>query len=483
MLGNGSVPAIFCNWLSQQTDSDQCQLQTAGEEELHASGARQARISKADLVVSFLPDELNQSVAADCLLLRKHFITPCRLNEKILNLRTQVESAGLLFLYELGFDPGIDHMSALDLITSIRGLGGKIISFHAHSGQLPAESNGNNPWQHRTGNPASIVQAGKLGAVYKDNGRLKELSYKEVFNGSRLVEIPGPGFLSWYPVTDSLGYIPLYGLDEAQTVVRSCLRHPDFMYGWNNVTDLNLGDDATMYDTNGMKLDEFFKSHFDKQGFHLWLEQKMMERFTQTRQILEKLMQFMEVQQEATQVGEEFPDNMMVVDEQGKLGNIDLDAVKDNAAAMVAYKMHEANLTLKQLFFLGMDDSQTLINKGTCSAAEVLSFAVEKKLAWQPGEHDMAVMLHEIEYELEGTRRIAGRHFLLKGNEAYGAVDLVTALCTAIVARQVLEDKIKLRGLHIPVQPEIYTPVMEALSLSINSLTPSVAGFSMVTRL
>src|SRR5205823_4948525 len=140
--------------------------------------------------------------------------------------------------------------------------------------------------------------------------------------------------------------------------------------------------------------------HFEKHGFSEWLHEKMIQRFSQTKQMLEKLMQLMEAEEEAAEEGESFPDQLMMVDEKGKLNDIDVDEVKENAAAVVAHQMHEANLTLKQLFFLGMDDELTLVPKGVYSAADILQIALEKKLALKPEDKDMVVMLHEIEYEI-----------------------------------------------------------------------------------
>jgi hypothetical protein len=87
----------------------------------------------------------------------------------------------------------------------------------------------------------------------------------------------------------------------------------------------------------------------------------------------------------------------MTADEKGNLNEIAVDEIKNKAATFVAQKMHEANLTLKQFFFLGLDDKDTLVNKGSCSPADILQFAVEKKLALRPYDKDMIVMLHEIE--------------------------------------------------------------------------------------
>ena len=260
-----------------------------------------------------------------------------------------------------------------------------------------------------------------------------------------------------------MGYIPLYGLDNAVTFVRTTLRHPDFIYGWKNIVDIKLTDDSIVYNTDAISLADFFKAHFDKHGFSGWLEKKMMERFSQTKEILERLMQFMEVEQAASEEGKGSPENILMVDGKGNLENIDLGEVKDKAAAMVAYKMHEANLTLKQLFFLGMDDQETMIARGRYSAADMLEIALQKKLPLQPHEHDMVVMMHEIEFELNGQRTMLNSSFSMKGTDEHSANDAVTGLMLGIAATSVLNGSIAMKGLHIPVMPEIYEPVLQGL--------------------
>jgi saccharopine dehydrogenase-like NADP-dependent oxidoreductase len=462
VIGSSPAVPIVKEYLLRGQETE-LEVDTLSENEIPAdTDARKLLISRASLIISFLPPALHQQIAQDCIELRTHLVCPAVMNEGILNLRSQVEKNNLLFLYELGVDPGLDHLSALQFIHDIKHQGATILSFQTHVGLLPAQAD--NPWQYKLVERArNIIDEGKEGAVYKQQNEIKELGYEEVFDNKRLAEVPGIGFLSWYPVRDSLGYIPLYGLESAQTFIRSTLHHPDFIYGWKNVIDLKLTDDALQYASDGLSLADFFKMHFDQQGFNGWLEQKMMERFRQTKQILEKLMKFMEVEQDATEAGEKFPDNLMVIDEKGKLDNIHLDEVKDNAAAMVAYKMHEANLTLKQLFFLGMDDRETLINKGYCSASAVLQRALEKKLSMPPGEADQVVMLHEMEYELNGKRMVSNRYLVLKGNGRDRAADMINGLLSAIAAKLVLTDSIRLRGLHMPIRPEIYIPVMEEL--------------------
>lgn len=429
---------------------------------------RREHISHADAVISLAPAHLERTIAEECISFGKHLLSPAPLSQKIMNLRQRIEAANILCLYELGFDPGLDHMSALQFTRDIQQQGGKIVSLHTHSGRLPAPESDDNPWHYKTGDARKLIDAARDGAVFRENGEPVELGYADVFNGTRLVELPnsattpGTGFLAWYPIRDSMGYITLYGLKDAETFVRTHLCHPDFMYGWKNVIDLNLTSTSIEYDTDGMTLAEFFRLHLEQQGFSGWLEQKMAERFNQTKQILDKLMQFMEVEQ-ASELSEQFADGLMIVDEKGKLESISLDSIRDNAAAMVAYKMHEANITLKQLFFLGMDDHQTYINKGRCSAADVLQFAMEQKLRFNRNEQDMVVMVHEMEYEIGGKRFSAGRRLVVKGRGREAAADIVTALILGIAARLLLAGEIELRGLHLPVKPSVYEPILDVL--------------------
>jgi len=126
--------------------------------------------------------------------------------------------------------------------------------------------------------------------------------------------------------------------------------------------------------------------------------------------------------------------------------------------------MHEANLTLKQLFFLGMDDFQTLIPKGKYSPADILQFALEKKLALQPADRDMVVMLHEIEYEIEGQKREIKSSLLVKGENALQtAMAKTVGLPLGIAAKLILKGDIKSTGLQIPIIPDIYEPVLKEL--------------------
>jgi saccharopine dehydrogenase-like NADP-dependent oxidoreductase len=365
----------------------------------------------------------------------------------------------------MGLDPGIDHMSAMKIFDKIHADGGKVISFKSHCGGLVAPESDNNPWHYKISwNPRNILLAGKSGAHYRENGEEKKMKHEELFTAERIVEIPEIGFLSWYPNRDSLSYAPLYGLEDAQTLVRTTLRHPDFMYGWKNIIDLKLTDETPQYETNGKALMDFFKEHLDKHGFSDWLQKKLSERFDQTKDLLEKLMELVEAEKEAEASGGDVEKDFLVVGKNGDLQNMDLDKIKNDAAEIVANKMHEANLTLKQLFFLGMDDDETIINKGFCSAADVMQLALEKKLALQAEDKDMIVMLHEIEYEVNGQRSIVNSSLVVKGeNNLRTAMAKTVGLPLGIAVKLILNGTIDLTGLHIPTKKEIYEPVLKEL--------------------
>jgi saccharopine dehydrogenase-like NADP-dependent oxidoreductase len=422
-------------------------------------------ISQSDLVISLLPPTLHYMVAKDCITYGKNLLTASYVDENISSLRSQLADKEILFLCEMGLDPGIDHMSAMRLIDGIHEQGGKVISFKSHCGGLVAPESDDNPWHYKISwNPRNIVLAGKAGAIFRENGNEKKLNYEEIFDSERLIEIENIGFLSWYPNRDSLSYAPLYGLEDADTFVRTTLRHPDFLYGWKNVIDLKLTDEIPCYETDGKVLSDFFKEHMEKNGFSDWLQQKLMERFSQTKSLLENLMKLMEAEEEVLEEGEEIPENLMMVDKKGELEDVTMDEIKNTAAGIMAHKMHEANLTLKQLFYLGMDDDETEINKGFCSSADVLQLALEKKLPLQQHDQDMVVMLHEVEYMVGSQKSEIRSSMVIKGEDGVRtAMAKTVGLPLGIAAKLILNGQIKLTGLHIPTTKIIYEPVMAEL--------------------
>ena len=167
----------------------------------------------------------------------------------------------------------------------------------------------------------------------------------------------------------------------------------------------------------------------------------------------------------AREAGEAVPEHLLVANTSGDLEKINTGTMKANHASGIAANLHEANLTLKQLFFLGLDDHETLINKGFASAADVLQLALEKKLALQPGDKDMIVMLHEIDYTLNGKIHHIKSSLIVKGDDhIHTAMAKTVGLPLGIAAKLILNGTISLSGIHIPVNRLIYEPVLTELS-------------------
>lgn len=431
--------------------------------DIHNVEKRKELIQKADLVISMMPPALHFLIAQDCLLYKKNLLTASYVDEQIRSLQQDIEKNNLLFLCEMGLDPGIDHMSAMQLIDGIHTKGHKITSFKSHCGGLVAPESDDNPWRYKISwNPRNIVLAGKAGALYQMNNHIISKKYDELFKPEQGFRINDEiGFLSSYPNRDSLPYIKLYGLKNAQTFMRTTLRHHDFLYGWNNIVELGLTNEKLQYQTNGMRLADFFKVHFDAMDFDGWSKNKKAEHIAFVKNLTENLNKSIE----AVEIKKGL-ENFSLTNEIDDLKTIQITEMKNKAAKAIAHSTNEANLTLKQLIYLGMDDNETIINKGFCSAADVLQFALETKLALQPTDKDMVVMVHEIEYktEIDSHPNYLRSSLVVKGDDNLNtAMAKTVGLPLGIAAKLILNGTIKEKGLQIPTKAEIYKPVLKEL--------------------
>lgn len=205
---------------------------------------RKKFIAEADIVISLLPPSLHYQVALTCIDLNKNLLTASYVDERLKALSPTVDQKGLLFLCEMGLDPGIDHMSAMKIIDQIHRKGGRVKRFLSHCGGLVAPESDNNPWHYKISwNPRNIILAGQAGAVFKENGRETSRSYAEVFSECPELNLPGLPQLAWYPNRDSLAYIPLYHLEEASTFIRTTLRYSEFCKAWNGLVQGGLTTD------------------------------------------------------------------------------------------------------------------------------------------------------------------------------------------------------------------------------------------------
>lgn len=362
---------------------------------LEDAAKRKALVQAADVVISLMPPALHLLIAQDCLDCGKHLLTASYVSDAIRALAPAAAKKGVLFLCEMGLDPGIDHMSAMQLVHRIRQQGGEITAFRSHCGGLVAPESDNNPWHYKISwNPRNVVLAGKAGALYKEDGQVVEKNYEVLFAHCPTLEVAGLGTLAYYPNRDALQYADVYGLEEAATFVRTTLRYPAFCTGWQQVVALRLTDEEKIYDTTHLRYRDFYRQHLQHWGFS------------------------------------------------DPAGN---------------------GLLHEQFSYLGLFEDR-LINHGFCSAADILQLALETRLALQPEDHDMIVMVHELEYRVQEQPHHITSTLVVKGrNNLHTAMATTVGLPLGIAAGLLLEGKLPLTGLHIPIIPEIYEPVLAGL--------------------
>lgn len=369
--------------------------------------ARKLLIQSASIVISMMPPSLHYLIAEDCLEYGINLLTASYLDEKTKALTDQVQAKGLLFLYEMGLDPGIDHMSAMQIIHEIQSKRGVINSFRSHCGGLVAPENDDNPWHYKISwNPRNVVLAGSAGARYLENGEEITIPYQALFNNEETLDLPGLYPLGFYPNRDSLSYIPIYGLHAAHSFLRTTLRYPEFLKGWSGILQLGLTDNSYVYQTDRLSIAAFFSLHIERMALTNWM------------------------------------------------------------AALEEQSTHDAMAAhlLEQLNWLGLNDHKTLLSMTHGTAADVLQFLLETKLALLPGEKDMIVMQHEFEYMIGSESHSLKSSLVCIGeDDQHTAMAKTVGLPLGIAAKLILENQIQLKGLHIPILPQIYQPVLAAL--------------------
>ena len=374
--------------------------------DITSNAEREPLVMRADIVVSLMPPHLHIHLAKDCLKHGKNLITSSYISSEMKEMHEAVRDAGLMFMCEMGLDPGIDHMTASQIIHSIQRVAAVITSFKSYCGGLIAPESDNNPWHYKISwNPRNIVMAGSGGAKYLHNGKSFELTYDKMFDSSKKIKVNGVGSLAYYPNRDSLGYLDVYDVPDIKTFMRATLRHPSFCKGWNAVVALGLTSE---------------KDQFDRAAHTTasWLKEK-------TGYIKGSLQQH-------------------IAD---KLGIAKTDKI------------------ISMLEWLGLFEEKAL-GTGSASSGDIMLDILSDKWKMNTSDKDMVVMQHEVEYLHKGKKNRLTSSMVLKGEDSHhSAMAKTVGLPMGILAKLVLNKKIvPPTGVLIPNMPSVYRPILTELN-------------------
>jgi saccharopine dehydrogenase-like NADP-dependent oxidoreductase len=367
--------------------------------------ARQQLVQDHDVMVSMLPPAMHITLAKDCLRFGKSMVTASYVSDEMAALDEEAKAKGILLLNEMGVDPGIDHMTAMETLDDLRSKGYKIIGFESFAGGLMAPESEGGPWKYKfTWNPKNVVMAGSAGpARFLHHGKLKNIPYTQLFRRTDHLEIPGWGAFEAYGNRDSLKYQTLYKLEGVHTLYRGTLRRPGFCSAWHLFVQMGLTDDAHPLTCTSNLTHAAFLQTFLPEMPGKTLQEIVSHTFGLPKDAPE------------------------------------LDKI--------------AALDLFSEIPLGLEGSYT--------PADILLSILQKHWTLSPGDMDLLVMLHQFEYENQGEVHKLQSHLCLTGkNEMDTAMALTVGLPAAIGACLILQGKIQLTGVHIPVLPEIYEPVL-----------------------
>ena len=369
---------------------------------------RQAVVKKADLVISMLPPRFHIKVAEDCINFNKHLVTASYINEEIRSLDEQAKTKNLVFMNEIGLDPGIDHMSAMQVINRIRSKGGKMLLFESFTGGLVAPESDDNLWNYKfSWNPRNVVLAGQGGAAkFIQEGTYKYIPYHKLFRRTEFMEIEGYGTFEAYANRDSLNYRKAYGLDDALTLYRGTMRRVGFSKAWNMFVQLGMTDDTYAVENSyGMSYRDYT---------NLFLP------YSPTDSVELKLRHYLKIDQ----------DDIMWL----KL--VELDLFNPNKRILLK------NATPAQMLQKILEDAWTM----------------------GPDDKDMIVMYHKFGYELNGEKKQLDSNMVVIGeNRTHTAMAKTVGLPVAMAALLILNGKITTPGVQIPIHSEVYDPILKQL--------------------
>lgn len=368
---------------------------------------RKPEIEKADLVISMLPARFHVEVAQDCIELKTNLITPSYISSEMRALNEEAKKAGIVIMNEIGVDPGIDHMSAMKIIHAIQAKGGKLSAFRSFCGGLIAPESDNNPWNYKfTWNPRNVVLAGQGGAAsFKEQGEYKYIPYNRLFGRLHHMNVEGYGEFVGYANRDSLSYRKTYGLENIPTIYRGTLRRPGYCIAWNVFIELGMTDDSyKMTNTENLTPRKFLNAFLPYSGVKT-VEEKFKEFLREDR--------------------------------------------------IEHYNRFE---------WLGLFKDEPLLEIENASPAQILQKIMEAKMSLEEGDKDMLVMIHEFEYELNGKQMGITSHMVNIGeDQVYTSMSNTVGLPAAICAKMILNGEIAQTGVTLPIEPNIYEPILSEL--------------------
>ena len=369
---------------------------------------RQQQIQKADIVISMLPAHLHVEIAEDCIIFKKHMVTASYISPKMQELDAQAKENGLVFMNEIGLDPGIDHMSAMKVIDEIREKGGKMIQFESFCGGLVAPESDTNLWNYKfSWNPRNVVLAGQGGvSKFIQEGKYKYIPYNKLFRRTEFLEVEGFGRFEGYANRDSLKYRSIYGLDNILTMYRGTLRRVGFSKAWDMLVQLGMTDDSySMENSENMSYRDFTNSFL---AYH------------PTDSVELKLRHYLKIDQD--------------------------DVIWD------------------KFMELDLFDSSKKIGLKNATPAQILEKILAEKWALQPNDKDMIVMYHKFGYEMNGQQKqIDSTMVCLGDDQIYTAMAKTVGLPVAIATLQILNGNIKTPGVQLPIKKEVYEPILNEL--------------------
>ncbi len=361
-------------------------------------------IRKCDLAISLLPYTYHVKVARLCIRHKKHMVTTSYISDTMRALDQEARNAGILILNEIGVDPGIDHMSAMRIIHNVENGGGKVISFRSYCGGLPAPDANDNPFGYKfSWSPRGVLMAGRNDAKYLKDGEIIEIEGRNLFRHHWLLNIEGEPEYETYPNRNSLPYIETYGLKDVKTMFRGTIRN----IGWCDtmicIARLGVLDDSERDDLKGLTYNNL------------------------TRKLVNAI-----------------------------------DVVSTREAAKSFLGNDATEKVLDRLEWLGLFSNDQLPDEPTL--LDVMTHRFLTKMPYLEGERDMIVLYHDFLAEFpHRKKRITSTLVDFGIPNGDSSMARTVSLPAAIATRLILQEKIKLSGVHAPVLPEIYNPVLDEL--------------------